>query len=248
MARRRALLLGALARIPPALGLCRTFSLLLLLGLGQQLGHHRICIIALSCLGNLRWWIVAMYRSELRGQHALHLEVCVGIAFALHAENDRLAAAFNQYGDAIVGVLDQLQHRTELLLHDRDTNAGGGEALVQLVVVELVRAQLHLSARLAALEDVRLSVQLAPLALVLDREALRLCDERERVVRVAVGEVGEAVLQLVGLGTDARRAALLAVDRAHRGHLLALEFERLDHTVLAHELHAEVALGVHRKL
>ena len=40
-----------------------------------------------------------------------------------------------------------------------------GARLCQLVVVELVRAQLHLSARLAALEDVhvRLGVQLAPL-------------------------------------------------------------------------------------
>jgi hypothetical protein len=35
----------------------------------------------------------------------------------------------------------------------------------------------------------------------------------------AVGEVGEVVLQLVGLGTDARRAVLLAVDRVHRAHL-----------------------------
>ena len=40
-----------------------------------------------------------------------------------------------------------------------------GARLCQLVVVELVRAQLHLSARLAALEDVivRLGIQLAPL-------------------------------------------------------------------------------------
>eukprot|EP00964_Phaeocystis_antarctica_P031369 scaffold17757_cov62-Phaeocystis_antarctica.AAC.3 len=210
----------------------------------RLLGHHRIRIIALSCLGSLRWWIVAFYRSELRGQHALHMEVCVGhgVAFALRADNDRLAAAvpaFDQYGDAVVDVLDQLQHRTELLLHDRDTNGSGGPdvLLVQLVVVELVRAQLHLSARLAALGDVRLSVQLAPLALVLDREALRLCDEGERVTR-QFWQLPEAVLQLVGLGTDARRAVLLAVDRAHRGHLLELEVEPL-HTVLAHELHAE---------
>ena len=50
-------------------------------------------------------------------------------------------------------------------------------------LVDLVRAQLHLSARLAALEDVdvRLGVQLAPLRLVLDREALRLRYEGELV-------------------------------------------------------------------
>jgi|TARA_B110001469_G_C9497914_1_gene248789 hypothetical protein len=32
----------------------------------------------------------------------------VGRAFALRAEDDRRAAAFDQYGDAVVDVLDQL--------------------------------------------------------------------------------------------------------------------------------------------
>ena len=131
-----------------------------------------------------------------------------------------------------------------------------GARLCQLVVVELVRAQLHLSARLAALEDVivRLGIQLAPLqhvvhgmghgmgrgiahcrvhvasasssprvhpmvphiglgahlGLVLDREALRLCDEG-KLVACGQGGWGDMVRD-GGVSTPAAKAEAVVVE------------------------------------
>ena len=97
-------------------------------------------------------------------------------------------------------------------------HACGSDALVKLVLVQLFCTHLHLGACLAALEDVvGIGVQLADLMwLVLDRQGVRIRDQRELVT---VGEVGKVVDHLECVGDDSSRAVLFVVDRVHRADL-----------------------------